>query len=382
MLFKYKSNKMKTMNDKKQTQYIPGINCDSLDGVALIDALFEEKITKKKIVDRKIAEMYDTIEVVVPKIGDRVSGKYYGKVAGEHLLNIGFKDLLRVDEKPAENKYFNNFEIGDMVEAIVTDYNESPFELKGSIATIYEIVARESMLAAIDQNIHVDALVKDISPAGFSLEFQMNGVTFSGFMPNTLSGINRLKDPSSLVGKTLEVMAESFSPEKGTYILSRKKYLKTLIAKELQNIDKTKVYTGSVTGTTDYGVFVEFKGCLTGMIHKANINPIYADKLGEIQSGTPIDFYVKEVLKDKIILTQIIRETLWDTIEENQVLEGVVKDMKIFGALVQLDDETRGLIHTNELKKLNIIELKPGQKVKVKVTDINRGDRKIYLTIV
>ena len=371
------------MNNKNNsTQYVPGVNCGSLEGVELIDTLFEEKRSKKKLVDRKIAEMYDKIEVVVPQVGDRVSGKYFGKVAGEHLLDIGFKDLLRVEEKPIENKYFENFEIGDRIDAIVTGYQEHPFELSGSIASIYELIAREAMTEAIDDNTPLNAYVKEITPAGFFLEFQMNGVNFNGFMPNTLSGINRVKDPESLVGQTIEVIAESFSPEKGTYILSRKKFLKTLITKELQNIDKSTVYTGSVTGTTEYGVFVEFNGCLTGMIHKANINPLYADKLDQIQAGTEIDFYVKEILKDKIILTQIIRETLWDTIEEGQTLEGVVKDMKVFGALVQLDDETRGLIHATELKKLNIAELKSGQKVKVKVTDINRGDRKIYLTLI
>ncbi len=28
-------------------------------------------------------------------------------------------------------------------------------------------------------------------------------------------------------------------------------------------------YTGHVTGTTPFGIFVEFNECLTGMIHKA-----------------------------------------------------------------------------------------------------------------
>ena len=89
------------------------------------------------------------------------------------------------------------------------------------------------------------------------------------------------------------------------------------------------------------------------MIHKANVNPEWQDKLNQIKPGFEIEFYVKEIVKDKIILTQMLRETLWDTIKNGQVIDGVVKETKQFGVLVSLDEETMGLIHTSEVEKIN-----------------------------
>ena len=199
-------------------------------------------------------------------------------------------------------------------------------------------------------------------------------------MPNTLAGINKLFDPTSIVGQTFEVMIESYSEQEGTYIVSRRKYLQTLIPQAIKELDYEISYRGHVTGTTPFGVFVEFNECLTGMIHKANVHPDWQHRLSDIKPGFEIEFYIKEIVKEKIILTQILRETLWDNIKNGQVLQGVVKDVKQFGTLVNLDDETVGLIHTSEMEKLKT-RFQSGQDIKVKVLSVDRASRKIFLTL-
>ena len=81
----------------------------------------------------------------------------------------------------------------------------------------------------------------------------------------------------------------------------------------------------------------------------------------------------------KIILTQILRETLWDTISNGQIIDGTVKAVKPFGTLVNLDEETVGLIHTSEMDKINR-KFSSGDNVKVKVLAVDRMSRKIFLT--
>ena len=54
----------------------------------------------------------------------------------------------------------------------------------------------------------VEVKVKELNPAGYDLEILFNGVTIPAFMPNTLAGVNKLYDPTSIVGKTLNVMVE------------------------------------------------------------------------------------------------------------------------------------------------------------------------------
>jgi len=98
--------------------------------------------------------------------------------------------------------------------------------------------------------------------------------------------------------------------------------------------------------------------------------------------GYEIQFYVKEIIKgDKIILTQILRENLWDTIKIGQLLTGKVKENKQFGTLLFLDDETIGLIHNSEIEKVGGRNYHDGQSVKVKVIAIERSTRKIYLSV-
>jgi predicted RNA-binding protein with RPS1 domain len=155
--------------------------------------------------------------------------------------------------------------------------------------------------------------------------------------------------------------------------------LQSLIKDKLSKLEYNKVYTGNVTGTTDFGIFVEFETCLTGMIHKANVNAELVPFINKIEPGTEIEFYIKEVVKDKLILTQILRQTLWDTLKIGDRLPGRVKVIKNFGALISLDEETNGLIHNSELEKQNQ-KIHEGQEIKVKVISVQRAERKIFLS--
>jgi ribosomal protein S1 len=269
--------------------------------------------------------------------------------------------------------------MGDMIDVLITDVNQDVFMIKGSVSSLYESRAHAN-LKALKEGEPVMVTVKSLNPAGYDVELSHGGVTLPGFMPNTLAGINKLYDQNSIVGQTFNVMIESYSQQEGTYIVSRRKYLQTLIPEAVKELNYGEVYKGHVTGTTPFGVFVEFNECLTGMIHKANVNPEWQEKLNQIKPGFEIDFYIKEVIKDKIILTQILRETLWDNIKNGQFIEGTVKDTKAFGTLVNLDDETVGLIHTSEMEKLGK-RFTPGQDIKVKVLSVDRMSRKIFLTV-
>jgi ribosomal protein S1 len=118
------------------------------------------------------------------------------------------------------------------------------------------------------------------------------------------------------------------------------------------------------------------------MIHKMNVVEEWQAKWDKIYPGQGIDFYVKEVAKNnKIILTQSLKESLWDSIKVGKILDGKVIDVKNFGALISLDYETMGLIQTTYLVK-NEAKLTKGDSVKVKVISVIKGDRKIYLNLV
>jgi ribosomal protein S1 len=327
-----------------------------------------------------LLELYNQYDVNIPQVGQIVNVIYVGYSAAGYNFEGGFKDFVRVEDRPNEAKYLQNIEIGDSIDLFVVSIDEDNYHIKGSLVELYENRARE-ILTQLEEGTSVSAYIKEMTPAGYSVELHFEGVTLAGFMPNTLAGINKLYKPDSIVGTTFEVMIESYSYEEGTYIVSRRKYLQSLIPDAIKSLESGKIYIGNVTGTTEFGVFVEFNECLTGMIHKSNMHPDWTNRINQITPGLSIEFYIKEIIKDKIILTQILRETLWDTIKIGQTFEGNIRDIKPFGALVTLDNETNGLIHTSEIEKSNQ-KLSIGNSIKVKVIAVDRMNRKIFLSVV
>ena len=336
------------------------------------------KVSSKENIEKE--KLYDSYSMLIPEKNSVINAQYLGIKSDQHCFNVsGFKDWVRVDNKQSETKYLKNTKIGDNIDVLISFIDNNNFLIQGSICEIYENAAHYA-LKSLDGEAVVIGNIKSSNPAGYEVEIVHDGITLAGFMPNTLAGINKLYDPESIVGENLELMIESFSKDEGTYIVSRRKYLNTLVPKAIEELEKNRVYTGRVTGTTPFGVFVEFCECLTGMIHKANVVENWRDRISDIKAGMEIDFYVKEVIKDRIILTQIIRESLWDTISNGHVLNGYVKDIKQFGVLVSLDDETMGLIHNSELEKLNK-SFSKGQEINIKVLLVDRQNRKIFLTL-
>lgn len=340
-----------------------------------------EMSKKKKKGYTDLMEMYNTMPIIVAEPGSVINAVYEGISSDEYVFScIGLKDDIRIEKRPSESQYIEALDNGESVDVLITDVNNSDFMIKGSIFYLYKTKAFND-LKKLDI---VTIYVKSMNPAGYDVDVIQGKIELPGFMPNTLAGINKLHDPSCLIGETLDVMIESFSESEGTYIVSRKRYLQSLIKEEAGNLEKGVIYSGSVTGTTSFGVFVEFNSCLTGMIHKANLREDWQDRIDEIEPGFEVEFFIKDVLFEKgkkypkIILTQILRESLWDTIEVGNVLEGTVREIKKFGALVNLDEETIGLIHVNILEKVNK-KLEKGDKVKVKVISIDSANRKIFL---
>jgi len=329
--------------------------------------------------------LYEGLENLTQvEVGATIEGKVIKITEKDVTLDINNKDNVIIDRKGSEERICKQLMVGQVMDVLINNVSEQPFMIKGSISDLVRRKVDTKMKEFFENKVPIDAYVREIIPAGYMLNIDIDSINIDAFMPNTLADVNKLYNPEVLLGQNIRVMLETLQQDKGIYVVSRKRYLKTLIpekVKSLKSHAKDKVYTGHVTGTRDFGVFVQFEECLTGMIHKANINEIFRDKLADIAPGTEIDFYVKDVIKggNQIILTQTLEESLWDTVRVGDKLNGKVITVKPFGALIALDYETNGLIQTTYINKNNK-SLKSGEKVDVIVISIIRDDRKIYLT--
>jgi ribosomal protein S1 len=325
-------------------------------------------------------------------VGDIIKGVVHSISKKELIIDIKYKDFLYVDNKLSDIKIIENIKIGDEIDVIITEIQDNPYIIKGSITELIKLNVSEKLKDYYYNNKPLIAKVTEMKPAGFMLDIEMDYVVINAFMPTTLAGINKLTDyqKEDLVGKEIEVLLETLQQEKKIYVVSRRKYLQSLIENEIKtlktNFDKDKeiVYKGFVTGTRNFGVFIEFNKCLTGMIYRYNVNKEWTsnEKWNNITPGMEISFYVKEIImkKQKIFLTQILKDSLWDTIKKDKVLKGEVLTVEPFGALIKLDYETNGFIRNSYIVKNNVT-LTPGEKIDVKVLNIIKDERKIYLTL-
>jgi len=319
------------------------------------------------------------VVVSVPSTGDIVDAEYLGIMGDQHIFSVpSYKDYIRVDNKASETKYLKNSSKGDIISVLISKVDNKNFYIRGSLVELYETMAHSNLMS-LEEGEPVTVYIKSLNPAGYDVDIMRDNVVLPGFMPNTLAGVNKLHDPSCIIGETLDVMIESYSDSEGTYIVNRRKFLETLIPDAIKQLVVGEKYTGHVTGTKNFGAFVEFNGCLTGLIHKSNIHKDYRDKIQEIKPGTEIDFYVKEINDNRIILTQYLHDTSLDDINKGDEFDGKVKTVKAFGAIVSVNEYATGVISTADLKKSNTT-LEDNQEVRVKVSSIKDG--KMYLTLV
>lgn len=154
------------------------------------------------------------------------------------------------------------------------------------------------------------AKILSINNGGFVVEV---ADAVKAFMPRSMAAKNKIVDDNELLGKTTEVMVESYD-EKNGFVVSRKKYISAITPSALKEFTKSleenkdKMFRGKVTGTAPFGIFVEINEILTGMLHKTTISDSLRDALraNTIKPQMEIDVYVHKVENGRIILSDVI----------------------------------------------------------------------------
>ena len=139
------------------------------------ELLFEEKSYKKgrNMVDKDLEALYNSIKLDIPQVGNVVRSNYRGIMANQFVFSVdGFKDDVRVEDKPGEAKYLKNCNTGDEVDVLITEVNHGQYFIKGSIASLYESRAHEN-LKSLEEGESVTAYVRALNPAGYDVEIMI-----------------------------------------------------------------------------------------------------------------------------------------------------------------------------------------------------------------
>ncbi|MDR3406172.1 MAG: 30S ribosomal protein S1 [Chthoniobacter sp.] len=151
---------------------------------------------------------------------------------------------------------------------------------------------------------------------------------------------------------------------------------------------------GTVRNLTAYGAFVELEEGIDGMIHVSDMS--WTKKINHpsevIKKGDEIEAVVIDIDKQNQRISLGIKQLEGDPWKEiegkykiGDLVKGKVSKITTFGAFLSLDGDIDGLIHISQISEDRVDKikdhLKVGQEVEARVIKVDKGERRIGLSL-
>lgn len=217
-----------------------------------------------------------------------------------------------------------------------------------------------------------------------------------GFIPASMVSDHFVEDLNQYKGQELELKIVELEPSENRLILSHKEIVQQeREANKKAVLDKLvvgDVVEGKVARLTNFGAFIDLGG-VDGLVHVSEISFERVGKPSDVlKVGQDVKVKVLTVDPEKDRISLSIKQTLpqpWDNITEKvaegDVLEGTVKRLTSFGAFVEVFPGVEGLVHISQISHKHIATpnevLASGEKVKVKVLNVNAEEHRLALSI-
>jgi ribosomal protein S1 len=319
------------------------------------------------------------------KIIVEMDGAYVGIIGGREACD-GFDTA-------------KNLSVGDEVKAyVVEDENDEGYYIL-SLRKAGREKAWDKLAGMAETPETVEVVIKAANKGGLMTEFSgiRAFIPVSQLSPENyprVSGANSseiLSRLQKLVGEKLTVSVLAADANENKLIFSEKAGLsgkREAAIKKLKVGDKIK---GKVSGVVNFGIFILFNDCLEGLVHLSEIAwGRVSDAANYARLGEEKEAVVIGIDESKISLS-MRRLTTDPWLEQSQkyevgdTVEGIVDKITAYGALVKLEDDLNGLLHTSEFAKGDgedaEITLEAGDKVEAKIIEINPEEHRIALSM-
>lgn len=324
-----------------------------------------------------------------------VKGKIIGYNNNDVFVDLGYKadGLIPMEEFLDDPDFDPEKELvpGKEIEALVVKINDGEGNVSLSKKKVDFIRGYKIAEEAFKNNTPIEVVVKEVVKGGVVADFK--GLRI--FIPASQLSDRFVKDLTPYVGKKIKILIIEMANKRRIVGSSR-----VLIEKEKaqksadfwDNVEVGKEYTGTVKSITKFGVFVDLGG-VDGLIHISELSWKKIDDPSEVMKvGDTVKVRVTEFDKEtqKISLGyRKAEDNPWYNIEERyhvgDVVTGTVLRMVPFGVFVELEEGVEGLVHISQISNVRLGKpdevLSVGQKVEMKIVDINTELKKISLSI-
>ena len=216
------------------------------------------------------------------------------------------------------------------------------------------------------------------------------------FIPASQATATRGEPLENLLKKDVEFRLLEINKQRRRAVGSIRSVLreKEKAAKEAfwSTVEVGKKYTGTVKSLTSYGAFVDIGG-VDGMIHISELSWTRIKHPSEVVNvGDTVEVYVKGIDTEKGNISLGYRkdeDNPWNKFTANynvdDVVDVTIDGMSTFGAFAVIIPGVKGLIHISQIANRRIEkpqdELKVGQVVKAKITEIDNEKKRVSLSI-
>jgi small subunit ribosomal protein S1 len=327
--------------------------------------------------------------------GDIVEGTVVSIDQNEVLVDIGYKSegvipgselSIRNNVDPAEV-----VSPGERIEAVVLDKEDDEGRLILSKKRAQYERAWGRIETITNEGGTVTGPVIEVVKGGLIVDIGLRG-----FLPASLVALRRVRDLDQYVGQDIEAKVIELDRNRNNVVLSRRAFLEEAQAEQrqafLDELAVGEVKPGVVSSVVNFGAFVDLGG-MDGLVHVSELSYQHVNHPSEVvKVGDEVMIKVLEVDLDRERISLSIKQTQedpWEAFsrehEVGSVVDGNVTKTVPFGAFVSVGEGVEGLVHVSEIAAHRVespeLELSIGQPVKVKVTEMDEGRRRVSLSI-
>jgi len=282
--------------------------------------------------------------------------------------------------------------VGDEIETFVVRVNDQEGVVTLSKKRLDVVKGWEDVEAAQEEQTVMEGVVTEDNKGGVVVS--VKGIRV--FVPASQTGLPRETPMSTLLKQKVRLVVTEVNRARRRVVGSISRVMRAERAaaaeKVWAEIEDGKRYTGTVKSLTSYGAFVDIGG-VDGMVHISELSWSRIKHPSEVvKVGDTVEVYVISADKEKKKISLGMKDHSQDpwtvftsTYEVGDVANVRVVKLMTFGAFAEIVPGVDGLIHISQIADHRIEKpgdvLAEGDKVDVKITDVDMENQKVSLSI-
>ena len=382
------------LSDLKQADAV-GITAGASTPAWIIKEVMDKMSEEIMEIEQSFAEMLEE-SIKTINTGETVKGTVAAVTPTEIEVELGFKypGYIPVSEMTDDPnaKMEDIVKVGDEIEAYVVQVSDRDCMVKLSKKRLDIVKGWEEIEAAQESENVLEGVITEDNKGG--VVASIKGVRV--FIPASQTGLPRETPMSELLKKKVRLVITEVNRSRRRVVGSISRVTRAERAaaavKVWAEIEEGKRYTGTVKSLTSYGVFVDIGG-VDGMVHISELSWSRIKHPSEIvKVGDTLDVYVIAADQEKKKISLGVKDRSQDpwsvftsTYQVGDVANVRIVKLMTFGAFAEVVPGVDGLIHISQIADHRIEKpgdvLAEGDKVDVKITDVDMERKKISLSI-